>query len=54
MGLARPGGRVLVVGGEPASLDEGMGLSPAVAAAVGAAADTVTTLVTQLPEGARG
>ena len=54
MGLARPLGRVLVVGCEPASLDEGMGLSPAVAAAVGPAVDTVTTLVTQLPEGVRG
>jgi hydrogenase maturation protease len=47
-------GRVLVVGCEPASLDEGMGLSPAVAAAVGPAVDTVTTLVAQLPEGVRG
>lgn len=54
MGLQRPVGRVLVVGCEPASLEEGMGLSPAVAAAVGAAVDTVTTLVTQLPEGVRG
>jgi len=53
MGLARPVGRVLVVGCEPASLDEGMGLSPAVAAAVGPAVDTVTTLVAQLPEGVR-
>ena len=54
MGLERPVGRVLVVGCEPASLDEGMGLSPAVAAAVEPAVDTVTTLVTQLPEGVRG
>ena len=54
MGIARPVGRVLVVGCEPASLDEGMGLSAAVAAAVGPAADTVTELVTQLPEGVRG
>ena len=53
MGLARPVGRVLVVGCEPASLDEGMGLSPAVAAAAGPAVDTVTTLVAQLPEGVR-
>jgi hydrogenase maturation protease len=53
MGIARPVGRVLVVGCEPASLDEGMGLSPAVAAAVEPAVDTVTTLVTQLPEGVR-
>jgi hydrogenase maturation protease len=53
MGLARPVGRVLVVGCEPASLDEGMGLSPAVAAAVGPAVDTVATLVAQLPEGVR-
>ncbi len=54
MGIARPVSRVLVVGCEPASLDEGMGLSAAVAAAVGPAVDTVTTLVTQLPEGVRG
>lgn len=54
MGLQRPVGRVLVVGCEPASLDEGMGLSPAVAAAVGPAADTVAEIVTQLPEGVRG
>ncbi len=54
MGMPRPVGRALVVGCEPASLDEGMGLSPAVAAAVGPAVDTVTTLVTQLPEGVRG
>jgi hydrogenase maturation protease len=55
MGLEqRPVGRVLVVGCEPASLEEGMGLSAAVAAAVGPAVDTVTTLVTQLPEGVRG
>jgi hydrogenase maturation protease len=37
--------RVLVVGCEPADLDEGMGLSPAVAAAVGPAADAVRDLV---------
>jgi hydrogenase maturation protease len=57
MGLQRrPVGRVLVVGCEPASVDEGMGLSPAVAAVVGAAVDTVVELVTQLPsmEGVRG
>jgi len=47
---------VLVVGCEPESLEEGMGLSPAVAAAVAPAVDTVIELVAQLPsrEGARG
>ena len=56
MGLDRPVGRVLVVGCEPSRLEEGMGLSPAVAAAVAPAVDTVIELVTQLPstEGVRG
>ncbi len=56
MGLDRPVGRVLVVGCEPDRLEEGMGLSPAVAAAVAPAVDTVIELVTQLPstEGVRG
>ncbi len=56
VGLTRPVGRVLVVGCEPESLEEGMGLSPAVAAAVAPAVDTVIELVAQLPsrEGARG
>jgi hydrogenase maturation protease len=39
-------GRVLVVGCEPASLEEGMGLSPAVAAAVDEAVRVVIRLVT--------
>jgi hydrogenase maturation protease len=50
MGLTRPVGRVLVVGCEPASLEEGMGLTPAVAAAVAPAVDTVVELVAQLPD----
>ncbi|MBA3905936.1 MAG: hydrogenase maturation protease [Pseudonocardiales bacterium] len=56
MGLDRPVGRVLVVGCEPDRLEEGMGLSPAVAAAVAPAVDTVIELVMQLPstEGVRG
>lgn len=44
----RPVGRVLVVGCEPAVLDEGIGLSPAVAAAVDPAATAVTELVIML------
>lgn len=48
MGIDRPVGRVLVVGCEPARLEEGIGLSPAVAAAVGPAADAVTELVRTL------
>jgi hydrogenase maturation protease len=51
MEVARPVGRVLVVGCEPACLDEGIGLSPAVAAAVGPAVDMVRELVRTL-EGA--
>jgi hydrogenase maturation protease len=39
-------GRVLVVGCEPASLEEGMGLSPAVAAAVDEAVRVIIRLVT--------
>lgn len=56
MGLDRPVGRVLVVGCEPERLDEGMGLSPAVAAVVSQAVDTVIELVAQLPstQGVRG
>jgi hydrogenase maturation protease len=45
MGIDRPVGRVLVVGCEPASLEEGIGLGAAVAAAVEPAADLVTELV---------
>jgi hydrogenase maturation protease len=44
--LGAEAGRVLVVGCEPASLEEGIGLSPPVAAAVGEAARVVTRLVT--------
>ncbi|MFL6137326.1 MAG: hydrogenase maturation protease [Frankiaceae bacterium] len=49
-------GRVLVVGCEPASLDEGIGLSPAVEAAVPVAVGTVLDLVTtgRAPELATG
>jgi len=55
MGMERPLGRVLVVGCEPAVLDEGIGLSPPVAAAVEPAVRAITTLVTELmiEEGAR-
>ncbi len=48
MDLARPVGRVLVVGCEPAVLSEGIGLSPPVAAAVVPAARAVTELVATL------
>ncbi|MDN5856994.1 MAG: hydrogenase maturation protease [Pseudonocardia sp.] len=48
--LERPLRRVLVVGAEPAVLDDGMGLSPAVAAAIGPAVDAVDELVRQLLE----
>ncbi|MGW0765426.1 hydrogenase maturation protease [Streptomyces sp. NPDC002676] len=44
---AAPPRRILVVGCEPADLDEGMGLSPKVAAAVPEAVRTVTELVRQ-------
>lgn len=56
MGIDRPVGRVLVVGCEPECLGEGMGLSPAVAAAVAPATQTVIELLTQLStaEGVRG
>jgi len=40
-------GRVLVVGCEPATIDEGIGLSPAVAAAVDEAVRLVTELTTE-------
>jgi hydrogenase maturation protease len=46
VGVGRPVGRVLVVGCEPAVLTEGIGLSPAVAAAVDPAATAVIQLVT--------
>jgi hydrogenase maturation protease len=48
MDLERPVGRVLIVGCEPAVLEEGIGLSPAVAAAVEPAVVAVTELVTAL------
>jgi hypothetical protein len=44
--LGAEAGRVLVVGCEPASLEEGIGLSPPVAAAVDEAVRVVTRLVT--------
>jgi hydrogenase maturation protease len=44
--LGADAGRVLVVGCEPASLEEGIGLSPPVAAAVDEAVRLVTRLVT--------
>lgn len=53
-GLQRPVRRVLVVGVEPAVLDDGMGLSPPVAAAVGPAMDAVDELVAQLLEPVHG
>lgn len=55
MDVPRPVGRVLVVGCEPACLDEGIGLSPAVAAAVAPAARAVRELVEHVrtTEGAR-
>lgn len=45
-------GRVLVVGCEPADVDEGIGLSPAVAAAVDDAVRVVTELTTEQVVGA--
>ncbi len=56
MGVQHPVGRVLVVGCEPACLDEGIGLSPAVEAAVGPGVETVRALVGSLvtTEGVRG
>jgi hydrogenase maturation protease len=50
LGGARPG-RIVVVGCEPASVAEGMGLSEPVAAAVGEAARVVLELVTEGPKG---
>jgi hydrogenase maturation protease len=48
VGVGRPVGRVLVVGCEPARLDEGIGLSDPVAAVVDRAAQAVVDLVTDL------
>jgi hydrogenase maturation protease len=55
LGGDRPG-RILIVGCEPASVDEGMGLSEAVAAAVDEAAAVVLELVTKgrVDAGAQG
>ena len=44
-GLGGEVGRVLIVGCEPEGIDEGMGLSPPVAAAIDIAAETVMDLV---------
>ena len=49
--LGAAAGRVLVVGCEPATLDEGIGLSAPVAAAVDDAVRMVTKLVTEGPDG---
>jgi hydrogenase maturation protease len=48
VGVDRPVGRVLVVGCEPASADEGIGLSEPVAAVVDRAAEAVVDLVGDL------
>lgn len=56
-GVERPVGRVLVLGCEPQTLDDGIGLSPPVAAAVEpalAVADELVALILQpVPEGSR-
>jgi hydrogenase maturation protease len=44
-------GRLLIVGCEPASVEDGMGLSPPVAAAVDEAVDVVRSLVSAFKEG---
>lgn len=48
MGVPRPVERVIVVGCEPAALDEAIGLSPPVAAAVDRAVDAVAEIATAL------
>jgi len=51
--LNRLGGsvaRILIVGCQPANLDEGMGLSPSVEAAVDAAADLCLEVLAQIPQ----
>jgi hydrogenase maturation protease len=50
-GVQRPVGRVLVVGCEPASVDEGIGLTDEVAAVVDRAAQMVVDLVADLVDG---
>jgi hydrogenase maturation protease len=51
--LGEDPGRVLLVGCEPANLDERMGLSPPVAGAIGTAVDVVVDLLAKNPPGAR-
>jgi hydrogenase maturation protease len=53
VGVDRPVGRVFVVGCEPASLDEGIGLTEQVAAVVDRAAQAVVELVGDLLEEAK-
>jgi hydrogenase maturation protease len=53
VGVDRPVGRVLVVGCEPASLDEGIGLTESVAAVVDRATQAVVELVGDLLEEAK-
>ena len=53
VGVDRPVGRVLVIGCEPASVDEGIGLSEPVAAVVDRAAQAVVELVADLLEEAK-
>jgi len=53
VGVDRPVGRVIVIGCEPASVDEGIGLSQPVAAVVDRAAQAVVELVEDLIEGGR-
>ena len=53
VGVTRPVERVLVVGCEPASVDEGIGLTEPVAAVVDRAANAVVDLVGDLLEGGR-
>ncbi len=48
LGVPRPVQRVIVVGCEPAALDEAIGLSPPVAAAVDRAVTAVTDIATDL------
>jgi hydrogenase maturation protease len=54
VGVERPVDRVLVVGCEPASVDEGIGLTEPVAAVVDRAAQAVVDLLSSLLEGETG
>jgi hydrogenase maturation protease len=54
VGVERPVDRVLVVGCEPASVDEGIGLTEPVAAVVDKAAQAVVDLLSSLLEGETG